>query len=654
MSSESELDDPKLGLVKEGGGVEQWTSLIDSIDAALKNNFSEYETANFLSLPPFVVALNARLNYVLERVAKAQVKDTVGDAKALFERVLVMLGRFHDYVRNNIETLTQYRDFAHKIRVRTMTLSRQPFITFDTRMRDHIRDMFRIARENETRLEDVWQGTDLINHSRFRTAFDEFMELTEKIKLEDDYAHWRLMFHSQDILHDAFAGLHIPSAAFSIRADLFNDRRRPTYIDYSCQSREYLYGHGDRPGVLYLKETLGGPITEEEREGMDAAKRQGKKRPAPADEPQPAPVVGYTMTLDNAEADIDDVYSDAKYKGRHARPVDRLVTPTATNREDTLRNYKAEIIKRLKRFEQAYFKSDTPPATQAEREQMMTALSIGIGELRINIRAVNPKRNNTNGIWKEARINTIGLKYLRSLHMKLLLSSEPPPTQDKLVRNLIDRIDDWILFEEIWTGADQNTIRLQRTSETTKAHLRRFVTQRTTNINKWRTFRTELENILAGNAPLPGGDGNEPAPNPPEVEEAEQAPDPDDLPWAVRRGMPPRRRDPNEIPFHYLRPHRPSRTVYFNERQEKRERERMLERAKRRALGPRLPGEVDELEEEYAREDAIIAKVAATFAKGGPPHFEQIPTEGVFDKLVYMIVLSQWRHYNGRPLLDIM
>ncbi|KAL7624224.1 hypothetical protein AAE478_005783 [Parahypoxylon ruwenzoriense] len=628
---------------------DHWSDQVEQIETSISNGFSDHETIGMHTIPPYFLTIYSRIRVLLRGISAELAKDdsVKENVNALLDRAVDLLGRCYEYFQENSATLIGFESFYVKIWSHIDALSREPFVSFRREIQTHILRMTSLAADVAPGAAAAWHGDDIRNHNRFQRAFTEFMELGHgpSFQPRDDQDVRYLIVRSRRLVHEALLGLRLPLSLARIPDGLFNDNTRPTYVDFSCHSDEYLYGLGERPGVLSLKLKLGGQVTAEQDSRIEEARgihpENGIKRPASPNQADPPAAKraraewGYTMTMDNVDADIEDCYSDAQYKGIYDRPLNRLVTPTATNRPDTLKAYRNDFLKRIRLYRIRYYDPDQPPVTQALREAILSRLEGGINSTRRSVQELSNREFSSIRL-KEARIAAYSLKYLRALHMKLLLSSTPPVSGRALDEALFDRLEDWKIFERAWTEADERAIGLPRTSEATRQYLGRFVAEREANCRNWDRLQEQLESGPPDDPTTP--ERSE------EPEEPEQPGEPGD-PAAAGAEEP---QNSHNYLASILKPSLPIRMVYTGEKIERRREERMRAAINLHALGPDLPNDGEAKEDEYRREDMIRSRSEVRYKEGGPAGFGDIPKTTVFDKLAYMIILTHWRCYIAK------
>ncbi|KAI1101799.1 hypothetical protein F4804DRAFT_314918 [Jackrogersella minutella] len=636
-----------------------WSDSIEHLSNAATFGFSDFEAAGFQGSVPYFLSSYSNLITALSEISREIFKHESA-TESLFNRAVETLERYFEHVRDNSEEFTAYRNFHYEIFVRVGLLSRQPFISFDGNISRHIRTMAVLVADLSPHAAEAWSDGDLVGYERAAKAFEDFTEL--EIAHRENEADYRdLVFRSQELVSEALVGLRLPTYLTQVQTNVFDDNTRPTYVDFSCNSDEYLYGQGRRPGVLDLKRRLGGQLTPEETERVDQARKTTKqttrKRPAstpkaPLEPKRPRTIGrGYTMSIENVLADIAEIHNDARFNVTSWAPSrDPIRTPPVANRQETLENYRPNLLKMLRQYRKHYYLPEDPPKEQHDRDVLLGRLEGEFETLRADI-ARKGVNTTSRGRLKEARLSAYALRYLRSLHMQLLLTSTPPIEAERLNQALIDRLDDWVLFEQAWNAGDEKSQREAR-SVSSKTTFGGYVDQRNQNINTWR----ELQNQLRSGPSEEAEEAEEPVKE--ESEEEEEVVEEEEHPEKTTEVVEPSGVKEGDIKnlkitgnYYIFRPGRPGRTVYVSEKDERQRYERAVARAIDSALGQREGGEVDKKREEHRLENERIERVGTSLAAKGPPDYEQIPRTTVFEKLAYMVVMTHWRFFQARAIL---
>ncbi|KAI1406940.1 hypothetical protein F5Y13DRAFT_207138 [Hypoxylon sp. FL1857] len=635
---------------------EAWTRQIEQIETAAQYGFGDFEDAGLFDIPAYYLSLYGKLT-----------DEDRKPEEALFKRGVGLLKNFYQYARDSKSVLAAHKDIHYKLWNRINDLATKPFGAFDLNIRRHVYRMTLLAMELEPPYSSFWKDGDLTDHKRFREEYQNFLNISDEY-LYDDVERRNWVLETQRRVEKAIVALRLVTATIKSQVNWTDDTTRPTYVDYPCTSDEYLYGEGKRPGVLSLKLRLGGSVTPEEREKMNEAKakKSPNKRPASeSKEPEPEPKTkkprhptSYTMTMENVDADIDEIYNDATYQRSNPRPPRHLVvTPITTIREGTLQNYRTELGVMIRQCRNDYFRGDKVPGTQERKERMLISMDARIQSLRDYARGGGSRWHGF-GPLKISKVTAYQVRLLRSLYMKVLLSLDPPASTERLKRALMDRLDDWILFEEIWNEGDHRSLHFPRLGPVLRAGLRENIEARDANIKKWATMLSRMRNTpgleeLKEESTEIKEESSEPEePAEPEkepekeAEEPEKPAEPPKYPWMKSK--------PGDALNWCLEPRKPGKTVYvswkIDTRQEERARARIADRNEgflKDGEGP----ELKKLEARYAEEDAASDKVAAALAQKGPPEYEKIPRNTVFERLMYMIIIFHWRLFQTRSIL---
>ncbi|KAI0851991.1 hypothetical protein F5Y00DRAFT_274245 [Daldinia vernicosa] len=635
---------------------ESLTIRLERIETAGLYGFTDFGTAGFHEAAPYFISLYTSLIQLLGEIARVKVKDGADAERELFGRGVKFLDTCHDFVRDNIEELMKFKNFHYKLWARLENFSQQPFTSSNKNISRHITQMTLLAGNNAPPASQSWVGDALPEHKRFVRAYNEFMGL-EDWQLRTDADRRELIFFSQEILDQALLGLRMPMVSIQIHKELFREGGRPTYIDFPSDAEEWLYGLGQRPGVLDLKLKLGGKLTPEEEEKKKQAQQEPKKRPQPSSESnQPGLkktrlLENYTITMDNVDADIEDIYSDAAFMDVFERPgYERLLNPTVENREDTLNSYAPEFSKRLRICRRNYYRPEAPPSSQDRRDQILKQMENDIPRLRDEIHEKAEIITSPSKL-KEARVAAYTLKFIRALYMKLVLSATPEMSSDKMNRALRDRLDDWILHEQAWNAGDDRAINNPRTAAARKSWLMRFVDARNENIEKWWVLRDQLDAQINSQAKRDAEADNSEAQG--EKEKEKEAPEKaGDKTEPANKPEEAEKKAAKRTPVYWVEPRKPSKTVFFDERFERRREDRARAAAKTRLIGPPAPGQYYSNEEQYRLEDEHSAQLAINFpSQGGPPKFQDMPKNTIYDKIIYMLVMTHWRFYQGLSVI---
>ncbi|KAI5864378.1 hypothetical protein GGS23DRAFT_620214 [Durotheca rogersii] len=649
-----------------------WANQLRRLQTAVANGFKDYQIENLHSSPPYFLMVYNRTHDFLRGVSRELAKPSTADEGIM--RLIYggseLLEACRIYLQQNASALMSFNGFHSQLLSQLDALSRQPFVSFDSAIETHIQRMTWLVTDLAPKREAAWKNKDLINSDKFQKAYNAFIDLQYDDRWGDSERRF-FVAESQRILEDAFLGLGLPVTLARIPSGLFDDSRRPTYVDYAADDDRFFYGEGVRPGVYSVILQLGGTLTRQQRAGIrkamgaratpkaskppSRASKKSQKPPAPKRKKRSgrsgrtkgrAPKRrrtdgGYSMDMKNADADIEDVYSDARFDGVAARPLDQLVTPTAANREAMLSSYRRDFVAILGEAHARFYDPRSGPPARAGRDGVLAALEAGIEEQRARA-ARDGVAGAGAGRLKQAKLAAFALKYLRALHTKLVLASPPAPGARLPAAALAARLDDWILHERVWNAGDAKSAAAPRTSAATRALLREDIARRDANIASWEALRAALEEE----------EGEEEEED--EEYKEEEDDDDDDKGEGKEGGAQGAGSEPPAPPFHFLaqtlEPGIPGQFVFLDKRGERRREERRRAEIARAGRAPESFGGGGR-EEEYAREDALREAARAAFRTGGPPGYQGIPQAAVYQRLIYMIVLTQWRCYQARFLL---
>ncbi|OTB04267.1 hypothetical protein M426DRAFT_23130 [Hypoxylon sp. CI-4A] len=666
-----------------------WIDRVTQIENELYAGFVDYEAIGHSTMGTYFLSSYSDLTGVIREISTGIAGDKTGKVRPLFTHTVGLIRRFAEFATPNIDELRKLKDFHYKLKKRNRDIFMAPYITFDPNVTHYAGLLEDLASSITPTINEIWTNGELPYHKSFQQTFERFLTLDKRrLGSEHDYRH--LCFLSQQCIENAWIALRVPSDTYwRLRVDLFKDHLRPTYVEYSCKTDEFLYGKGKRPGMLNIKLLLGGQITPEQQKRLDQAKGDTKKRPASSKDQEQSNTKKrrierpYSMTIEDVEADILDIYSDAWFRMLRQKPT-KLVTPTVQNRENTLLAYREDFTRRLRYYRRTFFQPEEPPTDYHKRAGHIMRLKEEMAELRKDFdrRAI---ATTSASIIKEARLDAFSLKFLQSLHLKLLLGQDPPASNQEINQALKDRLSDWILFERAWSAGDIKSTALERTSAATKELLRSLVRRRRQNINHLSELVEQFRELEILGFEAGGKEGrvdkpeetiqdSEANPTTETRKEGEQSQKQQDQIKQQQQQQEPPVPSARENPQAYfaavvegrasyplelrkigavpsIEKRRFGRSVYVDYQLEEREKERAVMKVKVDAIGDPMKPFQEEQERRYAREDAVAANVTTEIAKGGPPDHDSLPTETVWDKLAYMIVLTHWRFYRVGPII---
>ncbi|KAJ8129080.1 hypothetical protein O1611_g4551 [Lasiodiplodia mahajangana] len=103
----------------------------------------------------------------------------------------------------------------------------------------------------------VWtqDASDIKPDEEFERIFEKFVALKTGPH-HFQYKHETYVSQSYRLLTDACEALNIDRQKAYPDERFFENEFRPTFVDYPYGSKEFIYGKGTRPGILFLKSTL--------------------------------------------------------------------------------------------------------------------------------------------------------------------------------------------------------------------------------------------------------------------------------------------------------------------------------------------------------------------------------------------------------------
>ncbi|KAH9991315.1 hypothetical protein F4779DRAFT_609681 [Xylariaceae sp. FL0662B] len=691
-----------------------WLARIQKIDEIFSDGLNNYDAVGYNSPALyFVYVVYPDIIEVVRGVSTEFGRSDANDEiKGLFSPAINLLHRSRQFAESVGDSLTELVGVVCK---HLDTLAYAPFVSLRIReFTDHILGMHRILEKCWPEPEELWRRNDIKNNKGFEEIHREFLDL-ERWPEDFEISRRAIICRSHQLLKNALISLNLRPTLVRIEPhDLFDSTKRPTFVDFSCTSEEFLYGKGERPGILSFKQRFGGLLTDDERakvkeaskikevsktkessktkgtsktkgasktKGESKTKGASKKRPGPAkaskNVKKPRKANGYTMDLDDVDADIDDIYNDAQFMGVRKRPnLNKLVTPTCENRPDTLKNYRNELRNELQECRDRFYK---PENYSANRTYIRTTKLMNEEITRLRKEAKRKGDSNGNRQIKEARLAVFRLRFVRSLHLRLTLASTPPPSAEQRKQALRERLNDWILYEDTWNQADRKARNRIGISKTSLKFYNDYISQRNANISRWQEILEEMdqeapEDNESGDDDEnesedddeneeddedgdnnDDGDGNEDGDDDEngeddgdgeddeddedgEAEEAEEEPPAGEVQDSDFDVL-----DAAATLDRILYPRLPSRNVYVNEGFEMRREKRRREAALALVLKKPMP---EDLKPEPKKElDYFLAT-------GGPPDFDQLPSGTVFERLVRMIVQTHWRCLMVKDMIE--
>ncbi|KAI3318518.1 hypothetical protein HD806DRAFT_511882 [Xylariaceae sp. AK1471] len=589
-------------------------TVVDRLEEGFSSEFADWESKNLPSAEDYFEWTYSEIIRTLRRITDEKFKDNADPTlkssfDALFARAVGLLSRSVEHVRKVNVSLGP----LHKRLLADMfRLAETQYCSGLNGLSMHLISMGNQLRQIWPPAREAWEedGTDLKPDEEFERVYEAFENL-ENTGQYDLYSR-----DSWLQLKAACRALHIPEREALPGQDFFHNETRPTYVDYSCTSKEFLYGIGGRPGILSIKRRLGGPLTVEEEEKIkEAAQKRGKKRRARnrarkevGGSKRARTQLGYTMTRVNAAADVEDILRDSKYPDMATPTAERLVTPTCKNHEHILKAYGKDLRGIVNAIYKVKFNLPTStaklPQTPAERNTWLKRATTDINSTRA---MVNMYIGSTNSPAKakKLRLAAYRLKLTRAIYMLGLLSGEPSASPAEIKNGLQARLDDWILHEQAWNAADRFQISRRLKQETLNA-LQANIQERDNNINRWRRMRDDLDNQPPPENTNVPDNGVEEVPREEEDDDDENGEEEEGLPWLTDEEI----RNATSLLDGVLVPRKPKASGSF----------------------------------------PAYKEVTDPFAAGGPPDHDQLPLGSVWGRLQHMWVMTHWRFYQLRNL----
>ncbi|KAI0900697.1 hypothetical protein F4806DRAFT_504366 [Annulohypoxylon nitens] len=690
--------------------------LADHVYALREDSLSDYEAKGFISLPLYFLSEYQVLIGLGRQAAEILAnQDDLVFVEDAFNKILDGFDEYQRWMSTNIH-LFKNQPTVHSGLLRIVgNLAREPWIGYyqGRQFRKHILHMSENIAQINPLKDAVWNEGGLIRRQEFGQVFDQFNQLSTR-QLRNDADVRSVVFHSQRLLKEAFLGINLPNAIYTLLNIYSGEDQRPTYIDYRWDSDQYRFGEGTRPGILKLKSQLGGTLTAEETEGIKRARGKSAKRPPPddddpsdnADQQPPTKIPrlvlagSYSMNLRNVDADLGNIYEEGSLSVVKADSYNRfdIVTRTLPNKRSTLDRYAETgedspdgwgIARILSRWRTWTCTPEKPPQNQPDRVKLIAQVKTNIEDVRNYIRDRVDIEKSSRAI-REGRKRAYALKFLRSLHIRLLLLSQPPVSDEVMTEALVGRLEDWILFERIWNVGDRKNVRRAeqagRGNSTRTNAYQRSIRRREQNITNWERLLRRIREGPPGRETNGDEDTpkdkspNDKSPNDKSSTEKSLTSSPGETGETgdpANVGGNSGNDDENNIDdlfddpedswgnvtyqnslnlpkgkIYQMQPIHPSTGVHFNEREE---RDNLaLRRASaldslftQRFSGPRSL----ELRESLARYQDFEHVLLDSFEEGGPPGHWGIPRETVFEQLAYMVVMTQWRTYMAQDVI---
>ncbi|TRX94146.1 hypothetical protein FHL15_004914 [Xylaria flabelliformis] len=522
------------------------TDRVDDLEAVYKAKIScKLPTSDDLHLLRTYTETVHAMELIREESSKDDaVLELKPDLDRLFKRVMILLDRAAGYVNHMREMFTPVHKELLKLVLR---INKTSGISNDG-LTEHQIEMGNLLMKIRPDNEEAWEddGQDLKRNRKFERIYKEFCNLKRDVRIART-RHELYAMRSWQLLQSAFRELEIPVIEITPHDNFFDNDIRWTCVDYPYGSHEYLYGKDGRPGMVGLKDQLGGDSTEAEREigyvmlesdgttekvpigtPIEESKKQDKEKNPPNNKRNPTddavsskskkPRIGwsgggYTMNIVNAAADIEDCLRDSKFTSMQEeedvdRPgSERLQTPMVETRRTTLVSYHEDLLSIV---DQVYKRRFGLPVSRSKLPQ--TAAARGAWLTRANKELVSAREEvnsfinsaTTPAKAKKLRLAAYKLKLVRAMYTVGLLSGNPAASAKEIQEGLIGRLDDWILHEEAWNVAEKTILGRSAITQETFDIINSQIEERDANIARWKELRDEVEKG-------PGGYDDEPA-----------------------------------------------------------------------------------------------------------------------------------------------
>ncbi|KAI0440124.1 hypothetical protein F4803DRAFT_491153 [Xylaria telfairii] len=368
--------------------LEDLTGHVHSIEAVFQVQFAQWSKKGFGSAAEYFLWAYTETIQAMELIRAENYKSDVDpslapDLASLFQRVVKLLHQAVEHVKVAKQKLTP----VHKgLLENVLRINNTPDINHDGLNMHQIKMANQLSKiQPPNRAAWVKDGKDLKSDSEFDRVYQDFCDLKRDTG-SSQTRHEMYASKSWKLLESAIQALHLPVGDVYPDEDFFDNDARWTFVDYPSGSDEFLYGKNGRPGMLVLKNKLGGILTRSERDKMNASiaavapkaktaavvvedtqkpkgknketkkkmsnetnKKESKKqtekkvepskskgknkskknKKAPTNNTGPYPKKqrtgwgGYTMNRANAEADVKDCLRDSKFTDVWDEGVDR-------------------------------------------------------------------------------------------------------------------------------------------------------------------------------------------------------------------------------------------------------------------------------------------------------------------------------------------
>ncbi|KAK8063298.1 hypothetical protein PG996_007950 [Apiospora saccharicola] len=347
----------------------------------------------------------------------------------------------------------------------------------------------------------------------------------------------------------------------------------------------------------------------------------------------------YQYTTADANADIGDLEAVVQGYATGSKPH---VHPVVAMSADLLGKYRPTILPHVLKWnwarEAASPEHSDPVGPDLPRlEEEIAALRQVIVATRL---AARPNYSNL----KMLKCTVLLVRYLRSLYMRLFMAARP---KDDLMQARADRLADWILHEEVWNDATKYSLKMTKSTSKLCPQLHRDLEAREANIKDWQDQLLKLQIDIAKKQAAKAEEEEEvvDAMDEEEVvvaeEEEEEAAAPVEEEVTAPLGPPP--------PINLPEPKYKDKDVkdleygaYLDEPElvldPTRYAARMRGNTARGSRGTSGTGG-----EKKKKQQKVKPPKFVVFAGVGPQGYKELPKEGVYDKLQFMIIMTFWR-----------
>ncbi|KAI1357785.1 hypothetical protein F5Y08DRAFT_346369 [Xylaria arbuscula] len=610
---------------------------VDRLENSFASRFANWDQLNLPSAAHHFQQSYVEAIRTLRRISEEQWKEPSDPVlklhlELLFKRTVALLPLSIEYAK---EAGNNLRPVHKALLSNVQELGERRDVTGTNGLAIHIIRMYK-------HLDDIWppareawvdSGLDLKPDAEFDNIYEEFCRLyKEQRHSQGDYE--RYARQSSRLLEKALEALHLPESQLDLDDSFFKNETRPTYVSFPCNSKEFLYGIGKRPGILSIKARLGGPLTADQQSSLESAAKMSNQKSLPQHPRNPGVGKDYKMDQTNAIADFQDALhdSEALNPGHRdiARPGAELITPTWGIRKGILIPYRQEleaIAERIcKEFKMPVDEAQLPKSP----DQRVNWIQPIAEEIKNTRALINHHMNydNTSNKAKSLRLAAYKLKILRAVFMIGLFSGIPRALPPNVKNALGVRLDDWILHEQAWVVGDRHIMAHGEMDKKVLDELQQDIAGREANIARWTEMKDQMMGDSVTSQRVDGShDSGIDVVSPPEVpEDTDPVLDDDTI------------RSATILLKSVLRPTIPDAGDYVLDVREERRRRRWYEKV---ALA-RLTGD--------SAPQWTCKRVVDPFTAGGPPQWEHLPRQGYWERLQFMWIMTRWRFYQLREL----